>query len=129
MWRITTPQLLLDRNRLRIISDLLYGNQPSVRISESVTCKDIWSVFKRESVTYKDIWSAQGYLITRNAHMCTVRLLLSWYRQHTMQVKWGANYSSPFAVTNEERQRGVLSTLICWLRGWTLSQVEMHCGK
>jgi len=35
--------------------------------------------------------------------MGIVRLLLSWYRQQTMQVKWGTNYfSSPFTVTNGE---------------------------
>jgi len=36
-------------------------------------------------------------LIKRNVPMCIViRLLLSRYRQQTMQVKWGTNYSSPF---------------------------------
>jgi len=34
-------------------------------------------------------------LIKRNVPMCIVRLLLSWYRQQTMQVKWVTNYSSP----------------------------------
>ena len=48
-------------------------------------------------------------LVKRNVPMCIVRLLLSWYRQQTMQVKWGANYSSPFTVTTGVRQGGVLS--------------------
>jgi len=48
-------------------------------------------------------------LIKRNVPMCIVRLLLSWYRQKSMQAKWGTNYSSPFTVTNVVRQRGVLS--------------------
>jgi len=48
-------------------------------------------------------------LIKRNVPMCIVRLLLSLYRQKTMQVKWGTNYSSPFTVTNGVRQGGVLS--------------------
>ena len=43
-------------------------------------------------------------LIKRNVPMCIVRLLLNWYRQQTMQVKWGTNYSSPFTVTNGVRQ-------------------------
>ena len=33
-------------------------------------------------------------LIKRNVPMCIVRLLLSWYRQQTMQVKWGTNFST-----------------------------------
>jgi len=48
-------------------------------------------------------------LIKRNVAMCIVRLLLSWYRQQTMQVKWDTNYSTPFTVTNGVRQGGVLS--------------------
>jgi len=48
-------------------------------------------------------------LIRRNVSMCIVRLLLSWYRQQSMQVKWGTNYSSPFTVTDGVRQGGVLS--------------------
>jgi len=47
-------------------------------------------------------------LIKRNVPTCIVRLLLSWYRQQTMQVKWGTNYSSPFTVTNGVSQAGVL---------------------
>ena len=38
----------------------------------------------------------------RSVLMCIVRLLLSWYRQQTMQVKWGTNYSS---LRSEERLR------------------------
>jgi len=41
--------------------------------------------------------------------MCILRLSLSWYRQQTMQVQWGTNYSPPFTVTNWVRQGGVLS--------------------
>jgi len=48
-------------------------------------------------------------LIKHNAPMGKVRLLLSWYRQQTMQVKWGTKFSSPCIVTNEVRQGGVLS--------------------
>jgi len=48
-------------------------------------------------------------LIKRNVPMCTVRLLLSWYRQQTMHVKWGTKYSCPVAVASGVRQGGVLS--------------------
>jgi len=34
--------------------------------------------------------------------------LLSWYRQQTMQLKRGTNYSSPFTVANGVGQWGVL---------------------
>ena len=32
-------------------------------------------------------------LIKRNVPMCMVKLLMSWYRQQTMQVNWGTNFS------------------------------------
>jgi len=50
-----------------------------------------------------------GKLIKRNVPICIVRLLLTSYRQLTMQVKWGSNYSSPFTLTIGVRQGGVLS--------------------
>ena len=43
-------------------------------------------------------------LIKRNVPKSIVWLLLSWYIQRTMQVKWGTNYSSLFAVTNGVRE-------------------------
>ena len=75
-------------------------------------------------------------LIKRNVPMCIVRLLLSWYRQQNMQVKWGTNYSSPFTVTNGVRQGGVLSPYLfaVYLDELSfnpvgISQGGMHCGK
>ena len=65
-------------------------------------------------------------LIKRNVPMCIVRLLLSWYRQQTMQVKWGTNYSSPFTVTNGVRQGGVLSP---YLFAVYLDELSIHLGS
>jgi len=42
-------------------------------------------------------------LTKRSVSMCIVRLLLSWYRQQTMQVNWHNNFSSPFTVNNWAR--------------------------
>jgi len=47
--------------------------------------------------------------IEHNVRMCIVRLLMSWYRQQTIQVKWGINFSCPFTVNNEGTQEEVLS--------------------
>jgi len=38
-----------------------------------------------------------------------VRLLKHWYKEQTMQMKWGKHLSEPFHVTNGVRQRWVLS--------------------
>jgi len=39
--------------------------------------------------------------------MCVVRLLKHWYKEQTMQIKWGKHFSEPFHVSNGVRQRGV----------------------
>ena len=48
-------------------------------------------------------------LIERKVLMCFVRLLKHWYKEQTMQVKWGEHFSEPFHVFNGVRQGGVLS--------------------
>ena len=58
--------------------------------------------------------------------MCIVRLLLSWYRQQTMQVKWVTNYSSPFTVTNVVRQGEVLSP---YLSAVCLDELSIQLGS
>jgi len=57
--------------------------------------------------------------------MCTVRLLLSWYRQQTMQVKWATNFSSPITVTNRLRKGGVLRAHIYLL--FTVMNTQTSC--
>ena len=41
--------------------------------------------------------------------MCFVRLLKHWYKEQTMQIKWGKHFSEPFHMSNGVRQGGVLS--------------------
>ena len=41
--------------------------------------------------------------------MCFVRLLKHWYKEQTMQIKWGKHFSELFHVSNGVRQGGVLS--------------------
>jgi len=36
--------------------------------------------------------------------MCFVRLLKRWYKEQTMQVKWGKHFSKPFHVSNGIRK-------------------------
>ena len=48
-------------------------------------------------------------LIQRKVPMCFVRLLKHWYKEQTMQIKWGKHFSEPFHVSNRVRQGGVLS--------------------
>ena len=60
--------------------------------------------------------------------MCTVRLLMSWYRQQTMQVKWSTN-SSTFTVTSGVRQGGVMSPyLFAVYLGEFLNQLGSEWG-
>jgi len=58
--------------------------------------------------------------------MRIVRLLLSWYRQQTMQVKRDTNYSSSSTVINGIRQGGVLSS---YLFAVYLDQLSIQLGS
>ena len=57
-------------------------------------------------------WSLFKKLIDRNVPLVVVRLLVHWYRQQTLCVKWGRNTSSFFTVTNGVRQGGILSPFL-----------------
>ena len=48
-------------------------------------------------------------LIVRNVSMCFVRLLVYWYTQRSMQIRWGRCYSLLFSVTNGVRKGSILS--------------------
>ena len=48
-------------------------------------------------------------LIQRKVPMCFACLLKHWYKEQTMQIKWGKHFSEPFHVSNGVRQGGVLS--------------------
>ena len=41
--------------------------------------------------------------------MCFVRLLVYWYTQQSMQIRWDRCYSLLFSVTNGVRQGSILS--------------------
>ena len=41
--------------------------------------------------------------------MCFVRPQKHWYKEQTMQIKWGKHSPEPFHVSNGVRQWGVLS--------------------
>ena len=74
-------------------------------------------------------------LIKRTTPVCIVRLLLSWYRRQTMQVKWGINFSSPFTVTSGGKARGSYEPILIFSLPWWIlrtagfSQSRMHYGK
>ena len=51
-------------------------------------------------------------LLERNFPLPIVRLLLVWYRDQRMQVRWQHYLSQPFSVSNGVRQGGILSPVL-----------------
>ena len=68
---------------------------------------DAWKAFDRV-----EHWSLFKKLIDRNVPLVVVRLLVHWYRQQTLCVKWERNTSSFFTVTNGVGQGGILSPFL-----------------
>ena len=60
-------------------------------------------------------------LLKRNIPTAILRLLLSWYKEQTLSVRWNLSYSEPFNVTNGVRQGGVLSPIL-----FTVYLDELH---
>ncbi len=51
-------------------------------------------------------------LIERNLPPTVLRFLFSWYRYQKLAVRWNADLSASFNVTNGVRQGGVLSPIL-----------------
>ena len=51
-------------------------------------------------------------LLRRNLPPVVVRLLLFWYQQQSVQVRWQSTLSEPFGVSNGVRQGGVLLPIL-----------------
>ena len=71
----------------------------------------VYSCFLDASKCFDKInhWSLFRKLIARGIPILIVRLLVFWYRQQTLCVKWGLVTSPCFTVTNGVRQGGILS--------------------
>ena len=48
-------------------------------------------------------------MILCNIPLCLVRLLLYWYKNQMLCIKWGSHFSEFFGDSNGVRQGGVLS--------------------
>jgi len=70
--------------------------------------------------TYHNLLCAK--LIECNVPACIVKLLMSWFRHQTIQIKWATNFSSSFTVTNGVRKAGVLSPYLFGVYSDELSQ-------
>lgn len=48
-------------------------------------------------------------LMKRNVLNAVIRLLITWYKEQSLRIRWNKNYSEQFEVSNGVRQGGVLS--------------------
>ncbi len=62
-------------------------------------------------------------LIARNMPPIITRVLLTWYRDHRMCVRWNNSLSQTFPVSNGVRQGGVLSPIL-----FTIYVDDLLCG-
>ena len=52
------------------------------------------------------------HLMDRKLPTPVLRLLIAWYQEQQMRVKWNQTFSDPFSVSNGVRQGGVLSPIL-----------------
>ena len=93
----------------------------------------IFSVFLDASNAFDKVSHAllSKKLINRNVSLCFVRLLYFWCRNQTMWVRWGAELSRSFNVSNGVRQSSVLSPLLFFVYidqlSYSLNQIATGC--
>ena len=128
----TVCSKILERVLLVRIEDYLYtaDNQFGFKKKHGTdTCiaalKEIVNYYKRLSsplfICFLDAskafdrvnhWVLFKKLINRKVPSLIVRLLLFWYRNQVMNIRWGSSLSDHFAVLNGVRQGGILSPLL-----------------
>ena len=51
-------------------------------------------------------------LIDKHVHLFVIKLLVFWYSQQQMNIRWGNTISSSFHITNGVKQRGIISPVL-----------------
>ena len=54
-------------------------------------------------------WTLFKKILDRSVHILVVRMLMFWYTRQELCIKWGAEMSSFFTISNGVRQGGILS--------------------
>jgi len=71
----------------------------------------VFSCFLDASKAFDRInhWTLFKKMVDKNVPIVIIRILLYWYRQQDVSIKWGQCISSPFKVTNGLRQGSLVS--------------------
>ena len=59
-----------------------------------------------------DHWRLFTKLIDKNVPLFAIKLLVFWYSQQQMNIRWGNTVSSSFHVTNGVEQGGIISPVL-----------------
>ena len=71
-------------------------------------------------------WTLFKHMIDRKVPKLIIRILIYWYREQEMCVKWGGSTSSSFKVSNGVRQGGILSPRLFSIYMDELSKLLCH---
>ena len=75
-------------------------------------------------------WTLFREMINRKIPVFIVRILVFWYREQLLNVRWGSVLSSSFTVSNGVKQGGILSPLLfnCYMDGLSALLRECNAG-
>ena len=59
-----------------------------------------------------DHWRLFTKLFDKHVHLFVIKLLVFWYLQQQMNIRWDNTVSSSFHVTNEVKQGGIISPVL-----------------
>ena len=69
-------------------------------------------------------------LLKRKVPLFAIRILMYWYREQHLNVKWGSVISQAFTVSNGVKQGGILSPLLfnCYMNDLSCQLTDSLCG-
>ena len=71
----------------------------------------VYTCFLDASKAYDRVnhWTLFRKLLNRSIHILIVRMLMYWYTKQELCIRWGAEMSPYFTISNEVRQGEILS--------------------
>ena len=75
----------------------------------------VYTCFLDASKAYDRVnyWTLFKKLLNRSIHNLIVRMLMYWYTKQELCIRWGAEMSPYFTISNGVRQGGILSSSLC----------------
>ena len=129
--RVIDAQLVTSHNQLGFKREhgtdiCVYTVKSVIKYYNMHTCNShVHTWFLDASKAYDRVnhWTLFKKLLDRSVHILVVRMLMFWYTRQELCIRWGAEMSSFFTISNRVRQGRILSPFLFAVYMDTLSSL------